>query len=711
MPTINIQGRKIKVDDGFLSMSPDQQNAAVDEIAKSLPAAPSSAGSAAAARAEAGIARAKELESLSPEAKAAAAGIDPATGQPAGVPAFNPGVKGYDPKTGEVNGFSKTGSGLMGLTDMASMGFADEAAAGLGYVIDRATGGNTPYSEIVKDIRGDQQKAYDMNPKSYIGGMAAGGIGSGVALAKNGLSMGARMAGKGLSRLAGGSALDGSLMGGVYGLGSGTDAQDRLYKGGVGSLVGGLTGGAVPYAIAGAQALASPIVSSIMARFQPAMYASAAIGDALEKAGTTPQEIGNRLASAQADNQPIYNVADALGLTGQRALSTVARNPNEARQAVIEALNNRQAGQGRRITNALTEAFDAPDTAAQRTTALENARATEANALYGQARQQAAPVDITPAVQAIDDVLQPGVHSIARPNNQIAHDSIEGALARVRSMLTDGRSNLTDFNAVFRAKLDLDDMITKAEGQGAGNRAHYLSNVQRILDNTLANASAPYARARDAFAAASRRIEAVGAGKSAAMRGRAPDTVSVYNAMTPEEQAAFRVGYADPLVEQTQSAAVGVDKSRPLISDATGMEFPVVTAPGRGARLWNQLGREKTMFETRNAAIGGSKTADNLADAAGMAQFDPTVLARLFRGDFAGAALGALGRTLNEARGLPPSVLSRVGNTLMITDPAAAVQALTAGATRNATKSGNRAALASIINALSSRQTSALTGP
>jgi hypothetical protein len=710
MPTLNIQGHKVTVDDSFLSMSPDQQNAAVDEISKSLPALTPPADDAAA-RARAGIAKAQELESLSPDAKAAHAGIDPVTGQPARVPAFNPGMKGYDPKTGEVNGFSKTGSALMGLTDMASMGFADEAAAGLGYALDRARGGKTPYSEIVQDIRGDQQKAYDMNPKSYIAGMGVGGVGSGLALAKNGLSVGARMAGKGLSRLAAGSALDGSLMGGVYGLGSGTDVQDRLYKGGVGSLVGGLTGGAVPYAIAGAQALASPVVSSIMARFQPGKYASAAIGDALEKAGTTPQEIGNRLAAAQADNQPVYNVADALGLTGQRALSTVARNPNEARQAVIEALNNRQAGQGRRITNALTEAFDAPDTAAQRTATLENARAAEANALYGQARQQATPVDVSPAVQAIDDVLQPGVHSIARPNNQIAHDSIEGALARVRSMLTDGRSNLTDFNAVFRAKLDLDDMITRAESQGAGNRAHYLSNVQRILDNTLANASAPYARARDAFAAASRRIEAVGAGKSAAMRGRAPDTVSVYNAMTPEEQAAFRVGYADPLIEQTQSAAVGVDKSRPLISDATGMEFPVVTAPGRGPRLWNQLGREKTMFETRNAAIGGSRTADNLADAAGMAQFDPTVLARLFRGDFAGAALGALGRTLNEARGLPPSVLSRVGNTLMLTDPAAAVQALTAGATRNATKSGNRAALASIINALSSRQTSALTGP
>jgi hypothetical protein len=37
MPTLNINGRSIQVDDSFLKLSPDQQNATVDEIAKSLP--------------------------------------------------------------------------------------------------------------------------------------------------------------------------------------------------------------------------------------------------------------------------------------------------------------------------------------------------------------------------------------------------------------------------------------------------------------------------------------------------------------------------------------------------------------------------------------------------------------------------------------------------------------------------------------------------
>jgi hypothetical protein len=46
MPTLNINGRRVQVDESFLSLSPEQQEATVNEIARSLgvvgesPAAP-----------------------------------------------------------------------------------------------------------------------------------------------------------------------------------------------------------------------------------------------------------------------------------------------------------------------------------------------------------------------------------------------------------------------------------------------------------------------------------------------------------------------------------------------------------------------------------------------------------------------------------------------------------------------------------------------
>lgn len=670
MTILNIGGKRVTVSDDFLKLSPEQQSATVEEIAGSM-----------------------------------APKVDPATNQPAGVPAYDPGVPGYDPKTGEVHKYGMLGSAGMGAADMAGMGFGDEAAAGLVSAIEKLPGrSGTTYDQALKDIRGDQQQAYDDNPKSYIAGMGAAGVAGGAAMAKSGLSFGVRAAEAGapLLRIAAGGAADGSILGGITGFGSGEGLEDRAKKGLLGTAVGTVTGGVTPLAVSGAANLVKPVVAPIMARLRPDTYANAALGEGLKRSGSTVDDITQALIDARADNQPVFTVADAMGQSGQRLLSTVVRNPNEARQPVVEALNARQAGQGRRIVNSLTEAFDAPDTAAQRVDTLTGYRGAAANAAYAEARRNAGPVDISPTLARIDETLTPGVHSIARPNNQIANDSIEGSLSRVRSMLSDGRSNLTDFNGVHRVKFELDDMIQKATNQGAGNRAHYLTQVKNVLDDALADASPPYAAARDAYAAASRRIEAVGAGKTAATRGRAPDTIDVYNAMTPEEQAAFRVGYANPLIEQAQSAAVGVDKSRPLISDATGMEFPIVTAPDRGPRLWNQLGREKTMFETRNAATGGSRTADNLADAADMSQFDPSVMARLMKGDAWGTITAALAKTLNEAKGLPPSVLSKVGEALMQTDPGMARQALTAGAESQSAKAGRRAVVSSILNNLGS---------
>jgi hypothetical protein len=592
---------------------------------------------------------------------------------------------------------------MRGAADTLSFGLADELSAGMG-ALTGIGGKFGDYSGNLAAQRGMDASDADQRAGYRLAGQLGGGVTGGIGLVKNGLSLAGRAAeaGQGLGRIAMGSAADGAVLGAMQGAGSGEGVEGRAFNSGAGLIAGGVLGAGTPYAVTTASAVGKPVLAAAMARFRPESYANAALGEGMRRAGSDPQKVMAALADARADNQPVYTVADALGLSGQRMASSVARVPHESRQEFVEALNARQAGQGRRITNALSEAFDAPDTAAARTAALTDARAAEANQLYGEARKLATPVDVSPAVKAIDDVLLPGVHAIARPNNQIAHDSIEGALSRVRSMITDGKSNLTDFNAVFRAKLDLDDMITKAENQGAGNRAHYLGNIQNKLDQTLADASPAYAKARDAFATASKRIEAVDAGKKAAMRGRSEDTVAVFNAMTPEEQAAFRAGYADPLIAHAQGAAVGSDKSRPLISDATGREFATIPADGKGSRLWNQLGREKQMFETRNAATGGSKTADNLADMADMTQFDPSIMGSLLQGKLLPAASMAIAKALNETKGLPPSVMSRVAKALMETDPNAARMALEAAAKKSGKSIAHRSSATAIINALGS---------
>ena len=58
-------------------------------------------------------------------------------------------------------------------------------------------------------------------------------------------------------------------------------------------------------------------------------------------------------------------------------------------------------------------------------------------------------------------------------------------------------------------------------------------------------------------------------------------------------------------------------------------ELAAIAQPNRGAQMQRRLGREQTMFDTRNHAIGNSRTADNLADAEAL-KVDPSLLASIF---------------------------------------------------------------------------------
>ena len=153
------------------------------------------------------------------------------------------------------------------------------------------------------------------------------------------------------------------------------------------------------------------------------------------------------------------------------------------------------------------------------------------------------------------------------------------SLANVCARLMDGRSNLTNFEAIQRLRGDVSDMTQSAAQSGQGNKARLLRGVLHQLDQSLENASEGFFQANRNFAQASRDIEAVQAGRQAATRGRSEDIIPAYQALWPEAQAAFRAGYVDPLITQTQGAAFGVNKARPFLNDAFRDEAAAM-APG-----------------------------------------------------------------------------------------------------------------------------------
>ncbi|MBB4407100.1 hypothetical protein [Agrobacterium radiobacter] len=676
MATLNINGRKVKVDDSFLSLSPEEQNAAVDEIAATL-------GKMAP-------------EQPSPSAPKAA------RNEP------------ERPKDGRDSFLGKADTFMRGAADTLSLGLADEIAAqaksgpltvqkpsddyynrgifagSLNPLGALARTLNAPFASETKNADYDralaEQRAIDKsdsdNRGGYrIAGQIAGGVGQGVGLAKQGLSLAGNAVnrGAGLARVSGASLADGAILGTAQGFGSGEGVEGRIKGALTSGAIGAGIGAVAPGAVAGVSKVAKGAVAPLFAPFMPEPYAREAIAQSLRRSGKTPEQIARIMRVAADEGQPMYNVADAMGYTGERLMSTVARNPSEARQSIVETLRNRQGGQGERLAQFVAEGLEAPDTAAQRAATLTADQEKTANALYNAARKDAGPVNVTPVIEAIDETLSPGVNSLLSPRDKIANDSIEGALQRVRNLLTDGRSNVTDFNVLFRTKLDLDDMIKNAEGKGAGNRAHYLSRVQKLIDDALADASPTYTRARDTFARDARRIEAVDTG-SAAFRpsSRAADNISRFARMTPEEQAGFRVGYADPAIARLESASLSptTNKARILQTPKTKEELQAFAVPDNAQVLGRRVGREQRMFDTAAAALGGSKTADNLADAADVAKFDPSVMSNLFHGNYVGALTTALAKALTTAKGTPPKVIENIAKTLLETNPEAALRIL-----------------------------------
>ncbi|WP_234842383.1 hypothetical protein [Sinorhizobium meliloti] len=454
-----------------------------------------------------------------------------------------------------------------------SFGLADEIAAGGDALFNPLFGTGQNGGSLAEryDRNLNAQRATDeLDGKKRMAerltGQILGAVGGGVGLAKNGLSAttNAVKAGKGLAGVTKASAMEGAVLGGVQGFGSGERLDGRLGGAATGIGLGTVMGGALPSVATAVSGAVKGATAPLIAPFRPAAYTDKALRTYLQRSGKTPEQIADIMRSAADDGQSMYTLADAMGNAGQRALVPVTRTPNDARQEVTDFLVRRQMGQPQRLANALAEGFDAPQTSDRVTRGLTQARDVEADALYTAARREAGAVNVTPVLERIDETLSPGANQVVSPRDNIGYDTIEGSLARVRRMMSDGNSQVTDFNTLFRAKLDLDDMIARAEAQGAGNRAHYLTQVKREVDRALEDASPAFRNANDTFASRSRVIDSVAEGQAAKSgRVRAEDSIQQFNAMTPDQQQAFRSGYVDPIIADIESLPMGPATNRP----------------------------------------------------------------------------------------------------------------------------------------------------
>lgn len=580
----------------------------------------------------------------------------------------------------------------------------DEFRARLGAI------GSKDYDQALIETRTKEAEFSDNHPiasgaASVLGAVAPVG---GVGLATQGAGMARRIAASGAT---------GAITGGLYGAMEGEGAADRVGDAVVGTVVGAGAGMAVPPLTALASRVVSPFVQPVMSALGVgnATRANRALGMAVERSGKTPDKIRAEIAQALAEGQPEYVVADALGNPGQRALSGLARRPGDGRREIVDFLENRQQGQGRRLGGEVADqlapgmtgkpqastpsgvlAATGPDITGQGLeSSLKAARSTEADALYGAARSGAGPVDVRGALAAIDDRLAP------MQGSGVKGDGIDARLASYRARLAAPQSalkkgetarELSDFDRVLSVKQDLQDDIGAAIRAGRNNEARLLKQVEAQLDSALEASSGPYRAANDKFRDASRVIDSVDLGRQATgPRVRTEDTAKQIGALTPEQKAAFGVGYGDRLLGNIENAAPGVDKTRNLT------DMKVRSDLGQLARDPDRLGRfvdrERTMFETRRQAIGGSQTADNMADGAESAGFDASAIGNLLTGNFRTGAQQLVAAVTQAAKGENAETRQMIARALLSRDPGPAL----ATAVSQVKKDGTRKAIADAI--------------
>lgn len=483
-----------------------------------------------------------------------------------------------------------------------------------------------------------------------------GGV-TGAGLANGGVTAARFLAPEaGLLARSGAAAADAGALGGFSGAMEGNTLAERFNNAVKGMGAGAAVGGLTPAALKLAGAALSPVASNFRAWRDPVGFAQGQVARGIHESGIDPNKLSLDTVQAANEGQPQFTLADAMGNAGQRMLSTVTRAPGEGRTAVVNALEARQAGQGRRIAGTLAEGFDAPETAAQTEARLTGARGAQADSDFGAVRTDADPVDVTGTLNHLDRIIGTEPGQVLTP----ANDSVESALTPFRQRLS--RVNPDDFEAVQRIRGDMADAAQNAAQTGAGNKARLIRGAVGKLDTAMEHASPGYRAANANFAQASRDIDAVQGGRNAAMRGRTEDTIPAFQGLGSSGQQAFRSGYVDPLIADAQKAAFGANKARPLTNDAFRDESAVM-APGN-PQMQRRIGRENTMFETRNAAMGGSKTADNLNDHEAMG-VDPHLIGQVLTQNWHGAVKTALSAGQNAMTGNTPAVRKAIADILL----------------------------------------------
>lgn len=528
------------------------------------------------------------------------------------------------------------------------------------------------YGDNLMRQRAMDQADETLNPGSRLTGQAAGLLATAELLpALKVVREGVRGAG----------ALNAAATGGLYGALTGAvendgGVSDKAAAAAQGGVIGGTLGAAAPAFVRGAEMfagatgkLAGKVAAPFRAAASPETEAARRINEALARDGVA--DPAARLAELQSTGANAV-IGDIGGETTRRLARSASNLSSEGGEALTNAVSDRFAGQGDRITDIL-KGFG-PSAAGKTLEQLEQAARLANRPAYGRAYMQGGgglwndtleSLSQAPAVQeAIRSVLKTGA------NKTVA----EGMPPIRNAFTTDAAGNLTlarrADGSIARPNLQFWDYVSRelrgkaGEAARAGNKdlASDYGNLRRMLLSELDTAVPSFKEARSGAARFFQAEDALEAGQKFVTARMANDEArKAVMRMKPQERELFAEGFRSDLIAKIREIGDGRDIVKAVFGNPASREkIEIALGKSQAQQLHAALTVEQALLPLQTAVKGNSTTWQQVLAHSAAAATPATVggIAGFMQGrdtvsTLAGAAAGAAlkrGNTkINEA--------------------------------------------------------------
>lgn len=522
-----------------------------------------------------------------------------------------------------------------------TFGLSDKVGAGV-LAGGHALGLSSPYDVAGKDdtfseayhknldaIRQEGEKFHETNPKAAMAAEGAGMVGGVASLPSRGAAAVAGL----LPKIVEGAKVGGTA-GGLAGFGGSKDESVT------GDLAATGAGAATGVAIGGTTAgvpdrVAAPIYNWLSRLVSPASVNKQAV-QAIARRMTQDSNAGGPTAQNMMD---MFNAApdkpqaliDVAGENVRAYGGQIAGQPGEARQFSRDTLNQRDVGAGPRIASDVDHGISSGGSAYDTNEALMQARSAAAAPHYDKAYQQQNVW--SPRLQNFldDPVMQQGLRrgmELERIDSVTQNKPFNPTQMGV-DLDPEGNVKIKDvpnLRVLDAGKRGLDSMIADERNAITGRlsqRGVSLDQFRRAYLGELdsADTSGSYAAARAAYAGPSSSADAMRAGQSVLDKRPEEITseVSKLRQNSPSDVEFYKLGAADAIKEKIAKTGMGGDEAKRLVGNqyTQNQLRPLFDTQPDYDHFINSVTAENRMFGTRHAFIGGSQSAERLAEDAG----------------------------------------------------------------------------------------------